>query len=74
MNNLWNGTPMQQGTMLKLYSECRKAFGSERVRLVVEVMPKSVMKTIDNEQDAQITIDNLIAAAKESAKENPVEK
>ena len=57
--NTWTGTPMLQGTALKLYSELCRVYGKERTRLVVEVMPVSVMKTIDNEQDAQITIENL---------------
>lgn len=64
----WIGTPMLQGTALKLYSELCRVYGKERTRLVVEVMPRSVMKTIDNEQDAQITIDNLAGATNETEK------
>lgn len=54
---------MLQGTALKLYSELCRVYGKERTRLVVEVMPKAVMKTIDNEQDALITIENLAQEA-----------
>jgi hypothetical protein len=61
----WTGTPMQQGTALKPYSELCRVYGKKRTRLVVEVMPKAAMKTIDNEQDAQITIDNLAGATNE---------
>lgn len=63
--NTWTGTPMMQSTALKLYSELCRVYGKERTRLVVEVMPKSVMKTVDNEQDALITIDNLAGAGNE---------
>lgn len=61
--NTWAGTPMLQGTALKLYSELCRVYGREQTRLVVEVMPKAIIKTIDNERDAIITIENLAQEA-----------
>jgi hypothetical protein len=39
-------------------------YGEERARLVIEVCPVSVLKTIDNEEDALSTIRNIKEANK----------
>lgn len=55
---MWNGSRMSSDTAERLYQEL-EAIHPGKVRRVVEVCPVAVLKTIDNEEDAQQTLDNI---------------
>ena len=50
---------MQKDTCIELYDRLVETYGKDRVRLVVEVMPKAIIKTIDEESTAQKTLARL---------------
>jgi len=64
-DNRWLHYAMTERMALELYELGVKFYGPKRVRLVVEFLPNSVMKTVDNGYDAVQTIDNLKAAIEE---------
>ena len=66
MNNQWQfGTPMSIETCKRLEELLIERYGRSRVRVCIEVIPKAILKTIDNEEDAKITIENLEKAKSE---------
>lgn len=54
---------MKAETFDRLYAELERQWPG-RVRRVIEVCPVAVVKTIDNERDAQQTLANFAAKAK----------
>lgn len=60
MSQEWSfGSCMKPETAGELERLCVARYGRERVRICVEVQPKAIRKTVDTEEDAQITIENL---------------
>jgi hypothetical protein len=55
----WLGKPMTLGTTIELYKELERLYGADRVRYVIEVQPSAVLKTIDNEESAIKTLQNI---------------
>jgi hypothetical protein len=55
----WLGKPMTLGTTIQLYKELERLYGADRVRYVIEVQPSAVLKTIDNEESAIKTLQNI---------------
>lgn len=57
-------TPMTAATHERLVALLEARYGAANVWRVVEVCPVSVVKVIDNEEDALVTCMNFEAAAK----------
>lgn len=64
----WNSQPIQTGTFAELIDLLDVRYPGT-VRRTVEVCPAAVIKTIDNERDAQETITRLrLAQTREEAR------
>jgi hypothetical protein len=51
--------PMTKETCMKLYDKLISVFGENDVRLAIEVICDGNMKTVDNQKDAEDTLDNI---------------
>lgn len=60
MNHTWSfGTPLKAETAEILRKLAEERYGKGRVRICVEIMPKSIVRVVDTEENALITMENL---------------